>query len=115
MNRAQRAQQLWSLLVVAADNHQILTYDRVARATGVVRPSIGDFLRPIQQYCTENDLPPLTSIVVSDRTGLPGDGFIAAEDVPHAQMAVFRFNWFEHQAPSEVDFASSYSRAPDAR
>jgi hypothetical protein len=59
MTRAERAQQLWSLLAWAASNRQILTYDIVARLTGVVRPSIGDFLRPIQQFCTEEGLPPL--------------------------------------------------------
>ncbi len=93
MNRAQRAQQLWSLLVVSATSRQVLTYDLVAKATGVVRPSIGDFLRPIQQYCTENKLPPLTSLVVSELTGLPGEGFIAASDVPLTHVRVFQFDW----------------------
>ena len=93
MTREERSQQLWSILVLSAMNRQILTYDIVAQVTGLVRPSIGDFLRPIQQYCTDEGLPPLTSLVVSIKTGLPGDGFIAAEDVPHAQMQVFMKDW----------------------
>jgi hypothetical protein len=84
MRREERSQQLWSLLALAATHRQILTYDIVAKLTGVVRPGIGDFLRPIQQYCSENRLPALTSIVVSDDSGLPGEGFIAAHDVPAA-------------------------------
>ena len=91
MTRAQRAQQLWSILALAATSRQILTYDIVARLTGAMRPGIGDFLRPIQQYCTENGLPPLTCLVVSEQTGLPGEGFIAAADVP-AVNAYFWFN-----------------------
>lgn len=115
MNRAQRAQQLWSILVLAARNNQILTYGLVATATGVVRPSIGDFLRPIQQFCTENNYPPLTSLIVSEQSGLPGEGFIAAENVPAAHVQVFNFNWLELRAPSEEQLADSYTRAPDAR
>lgn len=115
MKREERAQQLWSVLALAATNRQILTYDIVAKLTGVVRPSIGDFLRPIQQYCTENHLPALTSIVVSDESGIPGDGFIAAADVAAAQVKVFQHDWLDKSAPSVEQLADSYSRAPDRR
>ena len=103
--------------MLAAANRQILTYDLVARATGVVRPSIGDFLRPIQQYCSEQPqpLPPLTSIVVSEDSGLPGTGFIAAADVPAAQSQVFKHRWLDVRAPSAEQFEDAYSRAPNAR
>jgi hypothetical protein len=115
MTRVERAQQLWSLLALAATSRQILTYDIVARVTGVVRPSIGDFLRPIQQYCIENQLPPLTALVVSEQTGLPGEGFVAAADVPMAQMQVFQYRWLDRSAPTAHDFESAYTRAPDKR
>jgi hypothetical protein len=115
MKREERAQQLWSLLALAATNRQILTYNIVARLTGVVRPSIGDFLRPIQQFCTEKELPALTSIVVSEESGLPGEGFIAAADVPSAQVKVFEHRWLEELAPSAEQLADAYSRAPDRR
>ena len=115
MTRAERAQQLWSLLAWAASNRQILTYDIVARLTGVVRPSIGDFLRPIQQFCTEEGLPPLTSLVVKEPDGIPGEGFIAAADVPAAQLRVFQHSWLETPAPNAQRLEAAYSRAPDAR
>jgi hypothetical protein len=115
MKREQRAQQLWSLLVLAASNHQILTYDLVAKLVGTVRPSLGDFLRPIQQYCTENNLPPLTVLVVSAKSGTPGEGFIADADVPKAQILVFEYDWLAMKAPTEEQLADAYSRAPDAR
>lgn len=115
MTRAQRAQQLWSLLAWAATNRQILTYEIVARLTGVVRPSIGDFLNPIQQYCLGRDLPALTSLVVSEQTGAPGEGFIAAPDVPAEQTRVFRHRWLDTPAPSEEELEAAYSRAPAAR
>jgi hypothetical protein len=115
MRREERAQQLWSLLAWAATNRQILTYGIVAKLTGVPPVSTGDFLRPIQQFCTENKLPALTSIVVQDETGIPGDGFIAAENVPAAQAEVFQHGWWDTPAPSAEQFADSYSRAPDRR
>ena len=115
MTRAERAQQLWSLLSLAATNRQVLTYDIVARLTGVLRPSIGDFLRPIQQYCTENELPPLTALIVSEQSGLPEEGFIGAADVPSAQMSVFEYTWLDVIAPNAEQLADAYSRAPDRR
>ena len=115
MTRAERAQQLWSILALAATSRQVLTYAMIARLIGVVRPSLGDFLRPIQQYCTENQLPPLTALVVSEQTGLPGEGFIAAADVPAAQMLVFRHRWLEANAPTAEQLEAAYARAPDKR
>jgi hypothetical protein len=115
MTREQRAQQLWSVLVLAARNRQILTYEIVAQACGVPAPSIGDFLRPIQQYCIESDLPPLTSIIVNKNSGIPGEGFIAAQDVPRAHVDVFSKEWLREVAPSEDRLAEAYMRAPDRR
>lgn len=114
MRREERAQQLWSILVLAARNRQVLTYELVAQACGVPAPSIGDFLRPIQQLCTEKDLPPITSLIVNKSTGLPGDGFLA-ENVPIAQIQSFAHDWLAFQAPSAEDFADAYTRAPGRR
>jgi putative restriction endonuclease len=115
MTRAERAQQIWSVLALAATNRQVLTYDIVARLTGVHRPGLGDLLRPIQQYCVENQLPPLTVLVVSEQTGIPSEGFIAALDIPAAQLRVFQHGWLETTAPSADQFEAAYSRAPDKR
>ena len=115
MTREQRSQQLWSILVLTARNRQILTYEMIGQACGVPAPSVGDFLRPIQQYCVENELAPLTSIVVNKSTGIPGEGFIAAHDVPRAHIDVFAANWLEQAVPSANQFADAYARAPDRR
>ena len=115
MTRAERAQQLWSVLALAATNRQVLTYDIVARLTGVHRPGLGDMLRPIQQYCTENNLPPLTVLVVSEQTGSPGEGFIGAADIPTAQMRVFQYPWLDTTAPTAEQFEAAYGHAPDKR
>jgi len=111
VTREQRALQIWSVLAFAATNRQVLTYDIVSRLTGVARQGVGEFLGPIQQYCTNMKLPPLTSIVVSMKNGLPGEGFIAAENVPAAQMKVFQHKWTETKVPSAEQLAQAF-KAP---
>ena len=113
MNKSQRAAQMWSLLAVAArnrqiltyENRQILTYDLMARATGVPRPAVGGFLGPIQKYCLREKLPPLNVLVVSEKSGMPGEGYIAAADIPQAQANVFAFDWLAQRAPSAEELA----------
>jgi hypothetical protein len=53
-----------------------------ARATGIARVGLGQCLEPIQTYCLVHDLHPLTILVVDQKTGMPGVGFIAAQDIP---------------------------------
>ena len=115
MNREQRAAQLWSLLGLAATNRQILTYELVGKLTGFMTAGLGEMLSPIQQYCIEKKLPPLTAIVVAKQSGLPSVGFTAATDVPAAQMRVFEHHWTATQAPNEEQLADAYTRAPDRR
>jgi hypothetical protein len=83
----------------------------VSRLTGVPRPAVGGFLAPIQDFCLRHKLPPLTILVVSEETGLPGAGFIAAQDMPKTQMEVFAFDWLGHAAPSPEAFELSFGEA----
>lgn len=104
MNAFQRAAQIWAVLAWAARNRQILTYEIVGRLTGMPRQGLGRMLEPIQSYCLLNQLEPLTILVVSEHTGLPGDGFVAAQDIPAVQQRVFAFDWLEHGCPLPQDF-----------
>ena len=93
MQASDRAAQIWSMLALAALNRQVLTYRIVGRLIGVPARGLGQLLEPIQSYCILQRLDPLSSLVVSEITGLPGDGFIAAPNVPAAQSAVFDASW----------------------
>ena len=107
MTKYERAQQLWSILALAARNRQVLTYRMIEQATGLVRPSIGQMLSPIQNYCLRKRqplLPPLTILVVRDESGTPGDGFTAAKQIPKAQQEVFAFDWLEFGYPQTAEF-----------
>lgn len=68
MTKFERASQLWAILALAATNRQVLIYELVSRLTGIPRPAIGGFLDPIQTYCQDKQIPPLTSIVASEKT-----------------------------------------------
>ena len=108
MTRSERAAQLWALLAVAARNRQVLTYRIVAGAIGVPLPAVGGFLEPVQSYCIKKHLPPLTALVVGEGSGMPGEGFIAAENIPRAQAQVFSEDWLARNAPSPEDLESAF-------
>src|SRR5688572_27525169 len=104
--RNERAAQIWPLLTWAAHNRQILTYTILGKLIGVPQQGLGQLLMPIQSYCMRKELPALTSLVV-DKDGIPGQGFIAAANVPKAQAEVFATAWLEEDVPTAEDFAES--------
>ncbi len=111
MTKFQRAAQLWSLLVFAARNQQILSYKLVEQLTGIFAPGVGGCLGPIQSYCKHQKLPPLTAIVINEDQGLPGEGFTGADlkDIFSAQAQVFVFNWLGQKAPSPEELEKHYT------
>ncbi len=112
MNQSERAAQLWPLLAWAATNRQTLTYDIVARLSGVPRPALGRFLEPIQSYCLEHELPPLTAVVVSSQDGRPSAGFTASDDPLRTFLAVFEHDWLETQSPTPESLAVAVANRP---
>ena len=112
MTKGQRAAQIWAVLALCARQRQVLSYDILARMIGVPRPGLGQLLEPIQSYCILNRLPALSSLVVSEKTGLPGEGFIAASDVPAAQAATFVKDWLAEQVPTDEDLEHAATVLP---
>jgi len=112
MKVSERAAQVWPVLAWAARNRQILTYDLLAKLIRVPRPALGQLLEPIQSYCLLRKLPPLSILVVSQQTGMPGTGFIAAHDIPANQAAVFALDWLEIGCPAPEDFEAASAQLP---
>jgi hypothetical protein len=102
---------MWAVLAIAARNRQILTYEMVGRACGVPRAGVGGFLEPIQDFCLQQGLPPLTVLIVSEESGMPGIGFMAASDIPRAQAEVFNRDWLVGRAPSPEDLEAAFQAA----
>jgi hypothetical protein len=112
MTVPQRAVQLWPLLAWAARNRQILTYSIVAKLIGVPTVGLGQLLEPIQSYCLKRNLKPLTILVVQQDTGVPGTGFVAAQDIARVQGEVFQYDWVSHGCPTSVDFEEALRSHP---
>lgn len=114
MTRSERACQIWAVLAWAAASRQSLTYGQIAAATGTIQVSVGGFLEPIQSYCLLNELPPLTVLVVSKETGLPGSGFTATTGtgIPTAREAVFGFDWLKRGNPGADALELAVKRLP---
>jgi len=112
MNRSERAAQIWPLLADCATHRRTLSYEQLSQLIGVPRPGLGQLLEPIQSHCIIIAIPPLTSLVVSEVTGLPGGGFIGAADVQEAQARVYRFDWLAHSPPGPEELEASVRRLP---
>jgi hypothetical protein len=106
MDKHQRAAQIWALLVMAARNQPLLSYNDIESMTGVARHGVGTFLGPIQTYCERNGLPPLTSLVIKEETGMPGTGFTGAAGRVEGSSPLLRFDWTAKKAPKVRDFAA---------
>ena len=95
MTRAERAMQIWQILITAAYDRRTLTYGRVAALLGFKGAGvISQFLNPIMGYCEAKDLPPLTVLVVNQDTGLPGEGLTTLQEVNQDREKVFNHDWF---------------------
>lgn len=63
-------------------------------------------LDPIFRYCQNNDLPPLTALVVGVRSGVPGDAFVEEyPNIPKAQADVYAQDWYAIRPPTPEQFA----------
>jgi len=108
-----RAQQIWPILTAAAHNRQILTYKKLAQLIGIGGPLVlgtGPLAR-IAYYCIQNDLPPLTSLVVNEKTGLPGNGIPVKKSATQREL-VYNHPWFEIVAPTPDQLREAYLNAP---
>lgn len=112
MDKYQRAAQLWSLLVFAAQHQLLLSYSDIEHLTGIPRVGVGKILGPITHYCQNRELPWLTFIVINEENGKPGEGPLPgarrkygdALDLHVMQSRVFVYDWFKHPAPKTEDF-----------
>ncbi|WP_197498805.1 hypothetical protein [Halodesulfovibrio spirochaetisodalis] len=107
MTKYQRALQIWSILICAAKDRKTYTYGGVADILGFEGAGVmGGMLGPIMRYCDENDLPPLTVLVVNQETGLPSSGLITVtkKNMHQRREEVFNFDWFGEEPPQTEDF-----------
>ena len=101
-----RALQAWQYLIGKAAARQIVQYDelRMLMEYPTSNP-LGRILGCIMHYCQQRGLPPLTLLVVN-KSGVPGGGFTAEDQVNYHQRRedVFNFPWFKLVPLSIDDF-----------
>ena len=108
-----RAVQAWQILVGKAMNRQTTTYEDLSRfmykkkAQGVLDKILGH----IAYYCIDNDLPPLTSIVVGKRRGTPGSDIpIDLSTIDEQREMVYDFDWYNVYPPSENELKATFDK-----
>ena len=72
---------------------------------GIAR-NVKNALDPIYRYCHENELSPLTALVVGVRSGIPGEVFVESyPNIPKVQADVYAFAWYAVCPPTTKQFA----------
>ncbi|CAG2132276.1 HNH endonuclease [Cupriavidus numazuensis] len=105
INQMDRARLAWPVLATVAEKRQTITYKELGAHLGVHHRAIRYVLGPIQEYCMESALPPMTILVVNG-SGLPGTGFIAhnRKDLDSGIERVWSYPWRQERNP--FDFAA---------
>lgn len=104
MTTWQRAQQFWSVLVFAAKEQKVISYEMLSQMTGMANES-GRELGHIFYYCKHNKLPLLNLLAVNKITGKPGHGCPTdLSDLPAQQARIFVHDWLKHGVPSVEEF-----------
>jgi alkylated DNA nucleotide flippase Atl1 len=101
-----RALQTWIYLIAKAKNRQIVTYKELADLMGYPTANpLSWILGCIMYYCEQNNLPPLTILVVNEK-GIPGEGFstVDLEKYHQAREEVFNYPWYDLVPPSIDEF-----------
>lgn len=105
MTRAERAVQVWQVLVNAAFHRQTLTYTILADRIGANSNDLAEPLGMISRYCSLKQLPPLSVLVVRSDAGTPAEDLTFATDVDFAREAVYQLEWLKLKPPGANDFA----------
>ena len=92
-------------------NRQTVTYEGLSRlmygkeGAGVLAGVLGH----VAFYCENNNIPPLTILVVGKWPGKPGHGFpVDPTKIDEEREKVYQHDWYNIYPPSEADLAAAY-------
>ena len=100
VNQEQRAFRLWKVLVEVSTKNELISYGQAAKRIGIHHRALRFVLSLIQEHCLANNYPPLTILVVN-KSGMPGNGFIAYDlnNFQEGKRKVHRYPWSEIRNP----------------
>jgi hypothetical protein len=103
-----RALQVWQILIALAANRQTITYRALAEKIGYSRADfMAHILGHIMYYCSQNELPGLTALVVYKDGGQPGSGFVTTD--PNVERErVYGEDWYAMFPPSPEELRAAY-------
>ena len=112
-NHPDRAVQAWQILIGAAANRQTLTYEGLSelmykkKAAGVLDRILGH----IAYVCNDNELPPLTSVVVGKGRGRPGEDIpMNLQEFDARREDVYAFDWYDVYPPDAAALKKAFDR-----
>ncbi|MEX2374490.1 MAG: HNH endonuclease [Dehalococcoidia bacterium] len=102
-NHFARAADIWDVLCDRAAQKETITYGELGERVGVHPRALRFALDPVQAYCLDEGLPPLT-ILARDINGQLGGGFIAWDPARRDEGAaqVFAYPWAQLENPLAV-------------
>lgn len=118
---AEMVPQAARYLVQVVGEHRLTTYAQVTELLDTSPRVVPKVLAEVQTACIENGWPPITVLVVAERTGQPGEAFLdpwlprtappsrRAAMIENFRRAVYVFDW----APLSAYFAQDSDR-PDS-
>ncbi len=111
-NHPARGVQAWQILVGMAMNRQTTTYEKLSyhmyqkKAQGVLDRILGH----IAYFCIDNELLPLTSLVVGKGRGTPGKDIpVDLATIDGQRETVYNFDWYNIYPPSEKELKPKIS------
>jgi hypothetical protein len=120
-----QAQQVWLVLVayIMSSGRNLekpctIPYGKLAQKLGK-DPRAGRNLTTalgiVGEYCKYNDLPTINSIVVNEKTGVPGDHVVLRDGKSPAeeQSDVMKRNWFTFRVPTTGTFRKVWEAVKD--
>lgn len=99
------AARTWDVLTEHALQKHQLYYSELADRLDIHHRLVRIPLDLLQDYCLEQGLPPLTILVISRSSDLPGSGFIAAPAEALAEKLRDVLEWPWHEEPNPYGFA----------
>lgn len=113
--RANRAYQVYMILIGCAHRRETITYGRLAELMGYngVGHDMGPCLGCILYWCRRNNLPALNSIVVKragapDFPGMPGVGVdIPVAQIPLVHAQVWETDWYSIVPPTPEELGET--------
>lgn len=111
-NHEERAYRAWDILISRASKHETITYVELAILLKLHHRVERFFLAIIQKYCLNEKLPPLTILVIN-KSGIPGTGFNAwdIKNFDEGIKLVYEYNW--KSIPNPFEYAKTGDASSD--